>query len=94
MAIREGDSAIKTDTGTDSGSAHAPWLFDAEEGIFEAPLQERFTVVMDSEDDDQPALLDGHDAFPDATAAVIVPDESWLAAFRRIWTPPRSLWWR
>jgi len=95
LAIRTGDIAIKTDSGT--GSQHAPWLFDAEEGTFEAPSAERFTVWLAGDDETDPLATVG-DGAPAANAVdqtVVVPDASWLAVFRKIWSQPgRTLWWR
>jgi hypothetical protein len=56
LAIRTGHIMIKTEAG--DGLERAPWLFDADQGTFEAPLPEPFTVrLADDDAADEPAAV-------------------------------------
>jgi hypothetical protein len=96
LAIREGDISLKSDSLQSSSSERSPWLFDEDRGTFEAPTPESLTIFVDGDDGDnlaQTGNLSPAQAFPGE--AVVVPDESWFGAFRKIWTQPvRSMWWR
>ena len=96
LAIRKGDIALKIDPSAGESAERSPWLFDEEQGTFEAPRPEQLTIFVDQDDDDglvQTGNLNSRQAL--AGEAVVVPDQSWFGAIRMAWMQPmRSWWWR
>jgi hypothetical protein len=96
LAIRKGDIAFKIDPPARTGAERSPWLFDQDQGTFEAPTPEQLTIFVEGDDDDGLAPA-GNVGPVQAVAgeALVVPDQSWFGAIRMAWMQPvRSWWWR